>query len=443
MQLEDAYRLLKKDRNMNQSKKNPMFQIRNILFYGGLTKEQYKRVHNTVRERNQQVFRLLCILAIFIMTLMFIGSFIFPTLSCNRFLYMEYAFLCVLSLILLSLAHNTPFVTVACYIDLIIGFFYGLILAFVSKVAVDSPAVTFVASLAILPLMMTDVLWRMMILILGAGTSFLYLSHMFSSPATFSINIANTISMSLIGIVLYTINSLQNYRRFAMEDHVKSEHETEMVRTQEFINSLADIIESRDEDTGDHVQRTSTEIDQLMAYIQTHGDKGDLKEKPYLDQITPKFRKNVTNAACLHDIGKIRISDTILNKPGKLTPDEFETMKLHTVYGGEMVNKILGKLNVPYYQKIAYNIARHHHERWDGTGYPDKLKGTEIPLEARLMSLVDVYDALTHDRCYKKAYSKEKALQIIKEGIGTQFDPVLGEAFLKEKMSEKDIPADQ
>ena len=129
-------------------------------------------------------------------------------------------------------------------------------------------------------------------------------------------------------------------------------------------------------------------------------------------------------ASALHDIGKIGIDEKILNKPGKLTPEEFEVMKTHSMLGAKMLHDLDGFAVQPLLQ-TAYEIARWHHERWDGRGYPDGLKGDEIPISAQLVSLADVYDALTSERCYKKAFSHEKAVQMILNGECGAFNPLL------------------
>ena len=147
--------------------------------------------------------------------------------------------------------------------------------------------------------------------------------------------------------------------------------------------------------------------------------------------LSKEYCDNIVMAAPMHDIGKIEISDTILNKPGKLTEEEFEIMKKHSEYGGDIIKDTISNVEEQEYCNIAYNIARYHHERYDGKGYPDNLKGEEIPLEARIMALADVYDALVSERVYKKAYSKETAIKIIQEGKGTQFDPNLVPLFLE------------
>ena len=163
-------------------------------------------------------------------------------------------------------------------------------------------------------------------------------------------------------------------------------------------------------------------MEQLLLRMRKHAGYSGLTEN---------YCSNVALAAPMHDIGKIRIPDAILNKPGKLTKEEFEIMKRHAAFGGDIIRKTMSDVEEREYCDIAYNIARYHHERYDGTGYPDGLIGDEIPLEARVMALADVYDALVSDRVYKKAFSGEEARNIIMESSGTQFDPNLVPLFLE------------
>ena len=154
------------------------------------------------------------------------------------------------------------------------------------------------------------------------------------------------------------------------------------------------------------------------------------QDEAYAD-LNSKFYGNILLAAPMHDIGKIKIPDAILNKPGRLTSEEFEVMKKHADFGADIIQKTMRDVEEEDYYIVALNIARYHHERYDGGGYPSGLKGEDIPLEARIMALADVYDALVSKRVYKDAYSKEESLRIIEENIGTQFDPHLGRLFLK------------
>ena len=135
-------------------------------------------------------------------------------------------------------------------------------------------------------------------------------------------------------------------------------------------------------------------------------------------------------AGLLHDLGKSKVPPEILNKPGKLTDEEFEIMKTHTVSGGKIILDTFGHLGQAQYNEMAYEVARHHHEKWNGKGYPDGLKEEEIPLCARIMAIADVFDAISEDRCYRKAMPLEQCFQIIEEGSGRDFDPVIAEVFL-------------
>jgi HD-GYP domain-containing protein (c-di-GMP phosphodiesterase class II) len=156
-----------------------------------------------------------------------------------------------------------------------------------------------------------------------------------------------------------------------------------------------------------------------------------MKANDNYSSLTKEYCSNTAMAAAMHDIGKIKIPDSILNKPGRLTEEEYAIMKKHSAYGAEIIQKTMNDVEERDYITIAYNIARYHHERYDGKGYPDGLKGEDIPLEARIMALADVYDALISERVYKKAFSEEKAREIILEGSGTQFDPNLVPLFLE------------
>ena len=198
------------------------------------------------------------------------------------------------------------------------------------------------------------------------------------------------------------------------------------------ITVLGDMVENRDENTGGHVRRTAAYAELIAKQLQMDG-----KEK---DEIDDAFVATIAVAAPLHDIGKINISDVILNKPGKLTDEEFTEMKKHTVYGRDMLVRASKNLGESAYLKMAKEIAYSHHEWWDGTrGYPEHTKGKEIPLSARIMAVADVFDALVSERPYKKAFSVEKALEIITEESGTHFDPEVVDAFLRNREAAEQI----
>ena len=188
---------------------------------------------------------------------------------------------------------------------------------------------------------------------------------------------------------------------------------------------LANLIESRDTETGEHVARTS-------AYVKTLAEDC-LADGVYTDLINQEFIDLIVILAPMHDVGKILISDKILRKPGKLTPEEYEEIKKHATYGGDVIKQILNGIADDNYIQFATEIATSHHERWDGKGYPNGLKEDEIPLAARMMAIADVFDALVSKRCYKEAIPVDEAFRIMEEESGTHFDAKLIEVFLNHK----------
>ncbi len=189
------------------------------------------------------------------------------------------------------------------------------------------------------------------------------------------------------------------------------------------IITMADMVESRDSDTGAHVQKTAA-----YSKIIVEGLK---KKGYYAEKITPKFMSDVVRSAPLHDVGKINIPDEVLNKPGKLTDEEYAIMKTHTIAGKKILENAISTVQGESYLKEARNMAAYHHERWDGKGYPEGIHGEVIPLSARIMAVADVFDALTSKRIYKPPFPLEKALSILQEGAGTQFDPKCVEVFME------------
>ncbi len=184
---------------------------------------------------------------------------------------------------------------------------------------------------------------------------------------------------------------------------------------------LADMVESRDKNTGDHVRKTAAYVRLIMRKMKEKGLHADV--------LTDEYVEDVANSAPLHDVGKIMVSDTILNKPDRLTDDEYEIMKSHTTAGNKIIKSAMSLVSDSGYLKEAKNLATYHHERWDGKGYPKGKAGDDIPLSARIMAVADVFDALVSKRSYKEPFPFEKAMDIIKEGAGTQFDPEIALLF--------------
>jgi putative two-component system response regulator len=186
------------------------------------------------------------------------------------------------------------------------------------------------------------------------------------------------------------------------------------------LQGLANVIEHRDLESGEHVKRT-------QLYVQVLCEDLIKSNSPYAKELIALDPDIIMKAMALHDVGKISIPDRILLKPGRLDPDEYEIMKTHTTRGMEIIGE-LGDMNSSLYLKHSGDICLGHHERWDGKGYPRQIKGTDIPLVARLAALADVYDALVSARVYKAAFSFYEAIKIIVDGKGTQFDPIIVEA---------------
>lgn len=232
-----------------------------------------------------------------------------------------------------------------------------------------------------------------------------------------------------IGYFIELIDETQQQRYMTLLNHYNANLEQEVIKKTEHINlmqdkivlGMADMVENRDSNTGGHIKRTSQVIKIFTKELKQHKEYG----------FTEKFLEYVAKAAPMHDLGKIAVDDRVLRKPGSFTPEEFEEMKKHSEKGAEIVTQILDGVNDEEFVAIARNIAHYHHEKWNGQGYPEQLSGIDIPLEARIMALADVFDALVSKRCYKEKMDYDKAFEIIEESLGSHFDPELGKLFLK------------
>lgn len=219
-------------------------------------------------------------------------------------------------------------------------------------------------------------------------------------------------------IELFEARRKLEHRVEQQEEELLEKTQTILELNQGMIESLSTAIEFRNEESGGHVRR----IHDIVAIL--------LSETDFCPGLTAEEIENIALAAIMHDIGKIAIPDWILTKPGKLTPEEFEIMKSHTVQGGELLDHIPQLQHHGAY-RFAWDIARHHHERWDGRGYPDGLKGDEITPWAQAVSIADVYDALSCKRIYKDAFPRETVLDMIRTGQCGTFNPKLLECFFE------------
>ena len=225
------------------------------------------------------------------------------------------------------------------------------------------------------------------------------------------------------------VDDTQQQKYMQLLNNYNSDLAEEVRRKSERINnfqdklilSMADMVENRDNNTGGHIKRTSKAIKIFVDEIQ--------KFRSELN-IQMSFLENVVKAAPMHDLGKIAVDDSILRKPGKFTPEEFDEMKKHSEKGAVIVGQLLEGMDDKEFVQIASNVANYHHEKWNGQGYPKKLKEEEIPIEARIMALADVFDALVSKRCYKEKMDYDQAFSIIEESSGSHFDPRLTEIFM-------------
>lgn len=210
---------------------------------------------------------------------------------------------------------------------------------------------------------------------------------------------------------------LVSYRR-GLEELVDLRTE-QLSRTRNCIlDMLAGVTSYRDQETGGHIKRTTYYVEAIVKMLQRERREGYLPDDEYA--------ASMITSAKLHDVGKVAVPDRILLKPGKLTEEEFDVIKLHTVYGAHLLDNAMSELKeTASFLRVAREIIIGHHERWDGNGYPDGVGGDQIPLSARVMAIVDVYDALISRRPYKEPFSHEQSVAIIKAGAGTHFDPVL------------------
>ncbi|MCQ2522088.1 MAG: HD domain-containing protein [Lachnospiraceae bacterium] len=228
----------------------------------------------------------------------------------------------------------------------------------------------------------------------------------------------------------YTIeirDNTEHYKTLALKERYNDELAKEVEAKTSKIKSIqektilgmAQMVESRDLSTGGHIKRTS-DVVRIFAKKLVNADLG----------LTSEFLNLVIRSAPMHDLGKIGVDDAVLRKQGKFTDEEYDKMKKHSEIGYHMVNEILSDVEDPDFVHVAENVAHYHHEKINGTGYPEGLKGEEIPIEARIMALADVFDALVSKRCYKDAFSYERAYEIIEKDAGTHFDKHLAMVFL-------------
>ena len=250
------------------------------------------------------------------------------------------------------------------------------------------------------------------------ATTLVFIAIILTLQVIFPESLISCMALSLIIISIYlnmenpTIHGLEHYH-------------------DEMVMGFATLVENKDDSTGGHIRRSSAYANLIARNLR--------KNKKYKNVITRDYLNNLVKAAPMHDIGKIGIPDAILQKPGKLTDEEYEKMKEHSTIGGKIIKDTFGHLFNDEYENMAYQVALHHHEKWNGKGYPEELSGTEIPLCARIMAVADVFDAVSAKRCYRDAMPLEECYDIIRKGRSDDFDPDIVDAFMMDKEQIEEI----
>lgn len=239
-------------------------------------------------------------------------------------------------------------------------------------------------------------------------------------PLSWFLPMAGGFTIEFLFVVLFT-TSLAKLLKRTIKQYQEKSRKIEIMQNK-LIQAFANIVEWSDQYTGDHIKRTSKYVQIISEQL--------VKSGYYTDILTPETIKLYAEAAPLHDIGKINIPNNILSKPGKFTPEEYEIMKTHSRTGYEIITKDLKELENPEYIEIASQMALYHHERWDGSGYPNGISGKDIPLCGRIMAAADVLDALLSKRQYKEAFNIDTALSFYESGRGQHFEPCISDAVL-------------
>ena len=250
------------------------------------------------------------------------------------------------------------------------------------------------------------------------ATTLIFIAIILTLQVIFPESLISRMALALIIISIYlnmenpTIHGLEHYH-------------------DEMVMGFATLVENKDDSTGGHIRRSSAYANLIAKNLR--------KNKKYKNVITRDYLNNLVKAAPMHDIGKIGIPDAILQKPGKLTDEEYEKMKEHSTIGGKIIKDTFGHLFNDEYENMAYQVALYHHEKWNGKGYPEGLSGTEIPLCARIMAVADVFDAVSAKRCYRDAMPLEECYNIIQKGRSDDFDPDIVDAFMMDKEQIEEI----
>lgn len=412
--------------------------IKRNLFYGGLNREDYAKVKDVVKEANRRN-----IISHSIITLLF-WAVAFAVYDFEHYddllkIFPYALFICTFSLIsALSFAKKYPIIlNPVMYLMELIYLETGVYCLILFQSEPNKIVFGFILAVLV-PMLFINTSFVAIILQTIAVISYAILGPRLSNPEAYSWGLSTFTVLSVTGILAArSINNGQFKRYFYTDSaeklaEIRAKYNDELQEevaektahivelNDRFILGMAIMVESRDNSTGGHIRRTSEVVRILTESIRS-GNTLNLSDD---------FCNDLIKAAPMHDLGKIAVDDVVLRKPGRFTPEEFEKMKIHAAEGARVIHDILKDTDDKEFLRIAENVAHYHHERFDGSGYPDGLKGEEIPIEARIMAVADVYDALVSKRVYKDSFSFEQADQLILEGMGTQFDPALKEYYV-------------
>ncbi len=401
----------------------------NELFYVGFSKEQFYQVKDQARERNRKTLIVWAVASgLFYIAAAFLYNVLNDALGVG-ILVVTLATSVVTLMCALVFSKRYPWlVTVAMYLFELSILGNGVALSVFHSPNRDCGTIVLAA---IIPSAFTDRTISMIVLELITIIAYAIVGNCgLIAPDAFSWGLFSLCFYVVVGLLNGHFINKDRLERFVFADsamklaelrksynkelerEVEAKTERIVALNDQYIMGMATMVESRDNSTGGHIKRTSEGVRLLIEAIRQDGSL----------ELSDSFCEKIVKAAPMHDLGKIAVDDAILRKPGRFTPEEYEEMKTHAAEGARVLREIMAGTDDEEYRRIAENVAHYHHERVDGSGYPDGLKGDEIPLEARIMAIADVYDALVSERVYKESYSFEKADQIIMDGMGTQFD---------------------
>ncbi len=401
-------------------------RIYNELVYAGLSKEDFQRVKKPIAEENRKNL----ILVSFFLALCWLTSwFVFraPEYDAARKVIIISVVFCLIiwmcSLFLVKHIPHSLRPLMYCMLMSFYGTSFGL-----SFVQPDKRISLLMATAVLIPNLFLERPIVTLAIEIIAIAFYSVMGKRFVTSEIYTWGTTTLTLVSLIGVIIGNITTKSRFERYVylesakrlaeLQKNYNEELQKEVAAKTEriaalhdhFVMGMATMVESRDNSTGGHIRRTSMGVQILVEELR----KGM--------QLSDTFCEKIIKAAPMHDLGKIAIDDKILRKPGRYKPEEFDNMKSHAAEGARIVHDILNDTDDEEFRQIAVNVAHYHHERMDGSGYPDGLKGDEIPLEARIMAIADVYDTLVSKRVYKDSFSFENANQIILKGMGTQFD---------------------